>query len=44
MTKHIIAIGNNDHIKVNPDYCPHLNVVRVDTGGMYTFAGEATVP
>jgi uncharacterized protein with PIN domain len=42
MTKHILAIGHNDHIRVNPDYCPHENVVTVQTGRQYTIAGEAT--
>jgi uncharacterized protein with PIN domain len=42
MTKHILAIGHNDRVRVNPDYCPHENVVTVQTGYQYTIAGEAT--
>jgi uncharacterized protein with PIN domain len=42
MTKHILAIGHNEHVRVNPDYCHHENVVTVQTGHQYTIAGEAT--
>jgi uncharacterized protein with PIN domain len=40
--KRVVMIKGFDRMIIEKDFCPHLNVVRVDTGGMYTFAGEAT--
>jgi len=42
MTKHILAIGHNDHVQVNPDYCPHKNTTNIMTGRRWAIAGDVT--
>ena len=44
--KRLTAVGKRidgfDTLIMEKDFCPHLTVVTIKTGGMYTFAGEAT--
>jgi hypothetical protein len=40
--KRVMMIQSFDKLIVDPDFCPHLNVVTIRTGHQYTIEGEAT--
>jgi hypothetical protein len=39
--KKVVMVQGFDKRIIDKDFCPHLNTVPIETGGMYTFAGEA---